>query len=313
MGFMFITINGHLGSGKSTVCAILRDNYGFRIFSAGSIQREFANRLNISTLELNKKSFKDLSFDYYIDNATVEYAKLHYGESVIFDSRLAWYFVPNSFKVHLTIDAEIAATRVFIHRQSEEEHYSTVNEAILRLSERQNTETERYRSIYGIEINDSNNYDYIIDTSNLTSSEVAERIMFKYKQFIGNCIKQSTIDYTSQNCFINRKLAGRVFFYNDTATIITIDNLIENILFTVKNSYKNNSKAKYFNTKLLVINDFQNCSGKEATQKVVLELIFHRIKENLPTHLICTSDFSHLKSISEELYKTVNDNFSFIP
>lgn len=186
MGFMFITINGHLGSGKSTVCAILRDSYGFKIFSTGSIQREFANRLNVSTLELNKKSFKDLSFDHYIDNATVEYAKAHGGENVIFDSRLAWHFVPKSFKVRLTIDPEVAAIRVFNHRQSEEENYSTVQEAIKLLSERQEAEAERYQSIYGIDINDVNNYDYIVDTSNLSPLDVADRIMDKYNEFSHN-------------------------------------------------------------------------------------------------------------------------------
>ena len=66
---MFITINGHLGSGKSTVCDLLRDQYGFTVFNTGSIQRQFANEMNISTLELNKKSRDDFSFDYQIDSA----------------------------------------------------------------------------------------------------------------------------------------------------------------------------------------------------------------------------------------------------
>ena len=183
---MFITINGHLGSGKSTVCTLLQEKYGFSIFSTGSIQREFANRLNISTLELNKKSFDDLSFDHYIDNATVEYSKAHCGESIIFDSRLAWHFVPKSFKVRLTIDPKIAAIRVFNHRQSEEENYSTVQEAVEQLSERQKAEADRYQSIYGIDINDVNNYDYIVDTSNLSPLDVAERIMNKYKELSQN-------------------------------------------------------------------------------------------------------------------------------
>lgn len=183
---MFITINGHLGSGKSTVCTLLQEKYGFSIFSTGSIQREFANSLNISTLELNKKSFDDLSFDHYIDSATVEYAKAHCGERIVFDSRLAWHFVPNSFKVRLTIVPELAAIRVFTLRQSEEENYSTVQEAMEQLFERQKSEAERYQALYGIDSNDVNNYDYIVDTSNLSPLDVADRIMNKYKEFLQN-------------------------------------------------------------------------------------------------------------------------------
>ena len=76
---MFITINGYLGSGKSTVCELLRERYGFTVFNTGSIHRQFANEMNISTLELNKKSKENFSFDYQIDNAIVEYAKAHVG------------------------------------------------------------------------------------------------------------------------------------------------------------------------------------------------------------------------------------------
>ena len=39
---MLISITGKLGSGKSTICNILRERYGFEIFSTGTINREFA-------------------------------------------------------------------------------------------------------------------------------------------------------------------------------------------------------------------------------------------------------------------------------
>ena len=52
---MLISITGRLGSGKSTVCGILNQKYGFEIFSTGTINREFARRLGITTLELNEK------------------------------------------------------------------------------------------------------------------------------------------------------------------------------------------------------------------------------------------------------------------
>lgn len=309
---MFITINGNLGSGKSTICALLHEKYGFSIFSTGSIQREFANRLNISTLELNKKSMDDLSFDHYIDNATVEYATAHYGEKVIFDSRLAWHFVPKSFKVHLTIDPEIAATRVFNHRQSEEESYPTVKEAMVQLSERQNTEAERYQSIYGIDINDVNNYDYIVDTSNLTPHEIAELILVNYKQFINDSIIQRKEDSVSQNWFINREFLDELYFPENTTTV-SIDDIIKNNILALKSKYTENPNVEYYYSEMLAIIDFQNCNGKEVTQKAIVEIITHRIKENLPTHLFCDSHLSNVRTVSRELSRIVKDNFIFIP
>lgn len=312
MGFMFITINGHLGSGKSTVCALLQEKYGFSVFSTGSIQREFANSLNISTLELNKKSLDDLSFDRYIDNATVEYAKVHCGENVIFDSRLAWHFVPMSFKVRLTIDPKIAATRVFNHRQSEEERYSSVKEAMVQLSERQNAETERYKSIYGIDINDVNCYDYIVDTSNLTPHEVAELILDNYKQFINDRIIQCKEECVSQNCFISSEFLDELYYPENTTTI-SIDDIIENNLLALKSNFTENPNVEYYYSEMLAIKDFQNCNGKEVTQKAIVEILTHRIKENLPTHLICDSGFSKLSTVSGDLHSIVKDNFIFLP
>ena len=39
---MHITITGRLGSGKSTVCRILADKYGYEIYSTGKIHRQIA-------------------------------------------------------------------------------------------------------------------------------------------------------------------------------------------------------------------------------------------------------------------------------
>ena len=64
---MLISITGKLGSGKSTVCGILKEKYGFEIFSTGTINREFARSLGISTLELNERLKEDPALDKEID------------------------------------------------------------------------------------------------------------------------------------------------------------------------------------------------------------------------------------------------------
>ena len=177
---MFISINGNLGSGKSTVCELLKNKFGFEIFSTGTIQRQLAKRNKISTLELNKLSEKDNSLDNSIDKAVIEYASIHKGESIVFDSRMAWYFVPVSFKVRLIVNPLVAAERVFNNRQYPEESYLSVEDAKRSLLKRQQSEAQRYKSFYGVDVEDLNNYDLIVDTSNLTLEGVVNTIYEKY-------------------------------------------------------------------------------------------------------------------------------------
>lgn len=72
---MQISITGKLGSGKSTVCKMIRDRYDYEIFSTGAIQREVAREMGISTLELNKRMKQDHSLDTRIDEATTRLSR----------------------------------------------------------------------------------------------------------------------------------------------------------------------------------------------------------------------------------------------
>ncbi|MBR2099883.1 MAG: AAA family ATPase [Eubacterium sp.] len=171
---MYITINGQLGSGKSEICKFFKDEHGFDVFSTGRIQREKALLEGISTLEMNEKSGKDYSLDYLIDNATVKFAKEHQGEDVIFDSRLAWHFVEESFKIHLLVSPGEAGRRVFHNRKTEEEKYKSREDATNQLVQRRSLEAERYLKVYNVVMNDYNNYNLVLDTTSLSIKEVCE-------------------------------------------------------------------------------------------------------------------------------------------
>ena len=309
---MFITINGHLGSGKSTVCDLLRERYGFKVFHTGSIQRQFANEMNISTLELNKKSKEDFSFDYQIDNTIVEYAKIHVGERIVFDSRLAWHFVPESFKVRLIIRPEIAAERVYLNRQSKEEQYSSAREALDMLSERQNAEAERYRLIYDIDVNDENNYDLIIDTSDLSPEEAAQKIIDNYKKFILQRIDLQKQSYLDTNCFISNDLVS-CNISRKNAIITTVDEILQNTVASIRASKNENPNRLLLDPAFLIIEGFQTCNGKEATQRIITDIISYRINKGLPTHLVSEWDYSDIKYISLELDEIIKQNFIFLP
>ena len=180
---MLISITGRLGSGKSTVCGIMKERYGFEIFSTGTINREYARRLGISTLELNKRLNDDPSLDHEIDGTVTKLSEERKDEKLIFDSRMAWHFAKNTFKIFLTIDAMEAARRVMLNQRGAEEHYDTVEEACQKLVERSRVERDRFVDIYGVDYYDYNNFDIVVDTTSRTPEEVVAIIMENYEAY----------------------------------------------------------------------------------------------------------------------------------
>ena len=180
---MLISITGRLGSGKSTVCNIMKERYGFQIFSTGAIQREYARRLGITTLELNKRMDENPNLDKDIDDTVTRMSIEHKDEKLIFDSRMAWHFALDTFKIFLTIDAMEAARRVMLNQRGEEERYSDVDDACAKLVERSRIERERFIEIYGVDYYDYNNFNIVIDTTNKTPEEVVGIITENYELF----------------------------------------------------------------------------------------------------------------------------------
>ena len=177
---MNISISGSLGSGKSTICKILNER-GFELVSAGQIFRKTAERMKITINELNRLAEEDDSYDRMVDISIREKGCL--AEFTIFDSRMAWYFVPNSFKVFLYLDADIAAERVFYGEKRVAEDYKTIEEAKEALILRANREKKRYEDMYEVDIYDMSNYDLVIDVAGKTPEEVIEEIMVGYERY----------------------------------------------------------------------------------------------------------------------------------
>ncbi len=180
---MHIAITGKLGSGKTTVANLISSRLGFETYSTGEIQRKAASDMGITTLELNQRMMSDPSFDHVIDD-TVASVSLE-RDNIIFDSRMAWHFAHNAFRVFLTIELDEAARRVFAAERGSVEKYATVDEAKAALEKRCALERERFLSIYGVDYTDPNNYDLVIDTTHLTSDVVAAKIIAEFKKAAG--------------------------------------------------------------------------------------------------------------------------------
>ena len=180
---MLISITGRLGSGKSTVCNILKERYGFEIFSTGTINREYARRLGITTLELNKRLNDDPSLDHEIDGTVTKLSEERKDDKLIFDSRMAWHFARNTFKIFLTIEPMEAARRVMLNQRGEEERYTDVDDACAKLVERSRVERDRFVDIYGVDYYDYNNFNIVVDTTSRTPEEIVAIILENYEAY----------------------------------------------------------------------------------------------------------------------------------
>ena len=172
-----ISITGDLGSGKSTVAKLLSDRLNYEYIYTGKIQREIAKRYNMTTLELNKYAETHPEIDDEIDST---FKSLNDSTDLIVDSRLAWFFIPKSFKVFLKTDLIVSANRISNDNQRENEKYFSNEEAVEKITARKASENKRYLELYGANCSDLSNFNLIVDTSFITPEEVADVIFSKF-------------------------------------------------------------------------------------------------------------------------------------
>ena len=176
-----ITLSGELGSGKSTVANYLISKMPFKIVSAGLLFRQLAAKHGMSAKEFNQFIENDPKYDHYVDDTMAELGRTD--EKIIFDSRMAWHFVPSSFKIYLYVDVDTATERIFNDVGRVSESYSDKATARKEIVERRQSEILRYQNFYHCNLDDYSNYDLIVDTSHASRDEVNELVFNSFKAF----------------------------------------------------------------------------------------------------------------------------------
>ena len=181
-----ISIAGDLGSGKSSASDLVAKKLDFKRFSSGDFMRKIALEMGISLAELQSTAEKDKSIDQKID---IEVRKTGEMNDIVIDSRLAFHWIPNSFKVYLELPPEIAKGRILnnlkensLRRQSEDS--STSEEIYEKIINRLESEKKRYKELYGIDHTDKNNFDLVIDTNKNNLEQVVGIVVKEYKKWI---------------------------------------------------------------------------------------------------------------------------------
>lgn len=179
-----ITITGTLGSGKSSTADAVAKELGYTRFSSGDFMRKIALELGTSLNELGIKAQNDPSIDKKID---AEVKKAGEMEKIVIDSRLAFHWIPTSFKVYLDLPPEIAKERIFNNLKEnqlrkESEDSKTPEEIYEKIIDRRESEKKRYKELYGIENHaDHKNFDLVVDTNKNNLIEVVNIVLEEYK------------------------------------------------------------------------------------------------------------------------------------
>ena len=167
---MKITIFGNPGTGTSTVGKLLAEKRGYEFKSSGNMFRDMAKELGMTVYELDTAAQTDPQYDIKLDEMVAAYGKAN--DNFIFESRLAWHFIPDSVKLALVCDADEAARRVAQRDGITIEEAKENNE--LRIATYQNRYPKYYPEL-SYPPADSE-FDLIIDVTSISPDEILQKI-----------------------------------------------------------------------------------------------------------------------------------------
>ncbi len=166
---MIITISGLAGSGTTTASKILAQKLDIPYISAGDIFRQMAAERNMDLLEFGKFAEENDDIDILIDNRQAELANK--SKNLVVEGRLSAHFVEADLKVGFIAPIDDRTKRIC---NRENKSYEVVKKEII---SRSNSEAKRYHEIHGIDINDMEIYDLIINTGNFNAQSIADIIL----------------------------------------------------------------------------------------------------------------------------------------
>ncbi|HMI09387.1 MAG TPA: nucleoside monophosphate kinase [Candidatus Saccharimonadales bacterium] len=181
-----ITIAGKPGSGKSTTSKAVAAELGFQHFSSGDLFRAIGKERGIDVLQANLSGEKGTDIDYLVDQRLRDIGSAE--DEIVIDSRMAWHWMPYSFKVYLDLDLETAAQRVlssmdptrlkFEHIPNDVKEYADI------LQQRLDSETRRYEKFYSVDPYNTTNYDLVVDTKANNPNQVFGIVLNAYRDWL---------------------------------------------------------------------------------------------------------------------------------
>jgi cytidylate kinase len=180
-----ITIAGLPGSGKSSTAAGVARELGYEHFSSGDLFRKMAAERGISIEEMNFTAEKQKEIDRRVDAFLRTLGEQK--QNIVIDSRIAFHWIPGSFKVFLQLDLAVAAERIFAQMNAGtrlSQDAASAGQVLENTLKRVESEKKRFSDLYEIDFTDIKNYDLVVDTGVNDLSHVISIIIRAYTEFI---------------------------------------------------------------------------------------------------------------------------------
>lgn len=164
-----LTLFGVAGTGKSTLAELFAKRNGYEFMSTGNIFREMGKEKAMNVYEFNKYCETHPEQDKILDERVKKYGQEH--NNFIFESRLAWFFIPDSIKIKLICDIDERVRRV------SQRDLDNLEEVKLKTIKREESEKTRYKELYNIDdYTKDSNYDLILDSTNKSPEILCKEI-----------------------------------------------------------------------------------------------------------------------------------------
>jgi predicted cytidylate kinase len=175
---MKLAISSLPGAGSSTVAKLLAKKLNIKRIDAGEIWDKITAKHKTSILGLSALAEKDKTIDLELDKKMLKYAKEN--NDILLEGRLCgWLCYQNkipAFKIWLKCNQNIRTKRVSLR---EKQNFEKI---LKETKTREQSEVERYKKYYNIDINDLSIYDLVIDSSKMTPDEIVRCILKSINQ-----------------------------------------------------------------------------------------------------------------------------------
>jgi CMP/dCMP kinase len=180
-----ITISGKPGSGKSSTADKVAELLSYTRHSSGEMVRAVLRQQGITLEEYNARAEDDHNLDALVDDKLRALREL---DDIVIDSRLGFYWIPESFKVYLDLDLSVATARIYkdtvTSSRRSGETAASLDDVARMVEARVNSERNRFKSLYNIDPYNTSHFDLIIDTSRHSPQTVALTVFDTYKQWL---------------------------------------------------------------------------------------------------------------------------------
>jgi cytidylate kinase len=182
-----ITLTGKPGSGKSSTADRVAELLGYERYSSGEYIRTISQKHKISLREFNERAEQHPEMDYQIDESL---RKLRTQKDIVIDARLGFYWIPESFKVYLDLNSDIAIARIFkdanvnTSRSGTGEGSNTMSEVADQVEARMQSERLRFKKLYGINPYSTEHFDLVVETEQHSPLTVALTVFDTYKKWL---------------------------------------------------------------------------------------------------------------------------------